>query len=64
MEGSRSYSYLEITPKYWILINIKQTLLYSGDGVANPNEICLALGNEAMAGGVKVLENCEVNLEN
>ncbi|XP_023346835.1 pyruvate dehydrogenase phosphatase regulatory subunit, mitochondrial, partial [Eurytemora carolleeae] len=31
-----------------------------GDGVANPNEICLALGNEAMAGGVKVLENCEV----
>jgi len=32
-----------------------------GDGVANPYEICLALANEAMDKGVRVLENCQVN---
>ena len=31
-----------------------------GDGVANPWEICLALGTEAMAKGVKVVEKCRV----
>ena len=32
----------------------------SGDGVANPFEICLALSNEAMDKGVTVVEGCQV----
>ena len=35
-------------------------LLTSGDGVANPFEICLALSNEAMDQGVSVVEHCQV----
>ena len=31
-----------------------------GDGVANPHEICLALGVEAIDKGVKVVEQCSV----
>ena len=31
-----------------------------GDGVANPHEICLALGIEAINKGVKVVEQCSV----
>ena len=31
-----------------------------GDGVANPWEICLALGTEAMDRGVQVVEKCRV----
>ena len=31
-----------------------------GDGVANPHEICLALGCEAMERGVRVVEQCSV----
>ena len=30
--------------------------------MANPYEICLALANEAMDKGVRVLENCQVNI--
>jgi hypothetical protein len=35
----------------------------SGDGVANPFEICLALGNEAIDKGVKVMEHCQVKFQ-
>jgi len=35
-----------------------------GDGVANPFEICLALGNEAIDMGVTVIEHCQVHKVN
>jgi hypothetical protein len=31
--------------------------------VANPFEICLALGNEAIDKGVKVMEHCQVKIQ-
>ena len=53
----------EMIPEYCGLVNTEDLLgglWVPDDGTANPHEICLALGQEAIMAGVTVVEQCSV----